>query len=313
MEYSLSKIPLKNYLTASSSPLTESVERLKCCCDAGFSSAILKSTASYVRTGLGHGRKIVYVEDGYYADASFEREILTLEEGVKLYNDAQEIISSKMLLIPSVCAFSLDASDWLEVCKEFESCGALLIQLDFFYLGNLIHNDEFWLKLQLLLTTLIKNLKCAIMPKINLQFDPNKACKVFSESGITTVSLLDSIREDPDERLGLNKGTTSYFGYRQFPYTLKYLKVAKSYGLEVCAGGGVTSKDDVDKLLLNGADMVQIASYVLTKNYSAIKNLLTDEFLCQVEASVITHNPWCDCENGAKCDKCGGCSILSHC
>ena len=47
MQYFLSDIKMKNYLIASSSPLTESVERIKCCYEAGFAAAILKSAADY--------------------------------------------------------------------------------------------------------------------------------------------------------------------------------------------------------------------------------------------------------------------------
>ena len=68
------------------------------------------------------------------------------------------------------------------------------------------------------------------------------------------------MREVPDSNLGLHENTTPYFGGRQLPYTLKYLKVAKQYELEVCADGGETSKNDVDVLLAAGADMVQGAS-----------------------------------------------------
>lgn len=312
MKYSLSNIRMKNYLTASSSPLTESLERLQCCNDAGFSSAILKSAAAYKKTGTGYGRKIVYVEDGYYADASFEREILTLEEGLELYKTALESCSSDMFLIPSVSASSLEPEEWLESCKRFESHGALLLQLDFFYLGTMKHDDAFFEDLQTLLTTLVKTLNCNIMPKLNLRFEPNQICGILKESGVKTISLLDSMREDPDSSLGLHKGTTSYFGSRQFPYTLKYLKVAKQYGLEVCAGGGITSKSDVEQLLAAGADMIQTASYILSRDFTAVKDLLDKEMFPQIYSERLSHNPWCDCESGAKCENCGACVVTKR-
>lgn len=309
MTYTLANIQMKNYLIASSSPLTESVERLRCCYEAGFSSAILKSAAAYVKTGVGHGRKIVYVKDGYYADASFEREILTLDEGVDLYKKAIKNCPADMLLIPSVSASSLEPEKWLKPCRQFELCGAPLIQLDFFYLGTLEHDESFYKKLKILLIKLVQNLDCTVMPKLNLNFEPDKTCKILKESGIKTVSLLDSMRETPNSNLDLHKGTTSYFGWRQFPYTLRYLKIAKQYGLEVCAGGGVTSKADVDLLLALGADMVQVASYILRRDFNAINELLDAEFCSSTYSDITKHNPWCDCENGEKCEKCGACVL----
>lgn len=308
MSYSLSNIQMKNYLIASSSPLTESLERLRCCYEAGFSAAILKSAAAYVRTRTGYGRKVIYTADGYYADASFEREILTLQEGVALYKSASILCPSDMLLIPSVSASSLDPEEWLHSCEQFAACGAPLLQLDFFYLGTLIHDSSFFSKLRQLLTVLVSDLDCGIMPKLNLNFEPDHICKLLRECGIKTVSLLDSMREDPDESLGLHKGTTSYFGSHQLPWTIRYLKAAKKFDLEVCAGGGVMSKNDVDTLLALGADMVQTASYVLYRDFSAAQDLLDPSLRSCNHSIILKHNPWCDCENGTPCENCGACT-----
>lgn len=307
MSYSLSNIEMKNYLTASSSPLTESVERLRCCYEAGFSSAILKSAADYVKTGTGHGRKIVYVEDGYYADASFEREILTLEEGIELYKESIKRCPPDMFLIPSVSADSLEPEKWIKVCKRFELCGASLLQLDFFYLGTLKHDDSFYEQLRVLMITLVERLNCKVMPKLNLCFEADRVCEILKESGIKSISVLDSMRENPDISLGLHEGTTSYFGKRQLPYTLNYLKAAKRYGLEVCAGGGITSKNDVDLLLAEGADMIQVASYILNRDFRATKELLDIEYHSDSYSRIINHNPWCDSETGNNCEHCGAC------
>lgn len=308
MSYSLSNIQMKNYLVASSSPLTESLERLQCCYEAGFSAAILKSAAAYNRTGTGYGRKVVYTADGYYADASFEREILTLQEGVALYTSASQLCPSDMLLIPSISASSIEPKEWLESCKQFAACVAPLLQLDFFYLGTLIHDSNFYNKLHQLLDVLVADLDCDIMPKLNLNFDPDYICKLLRECGIKTVSLLDSMREDPDESLGLHKGTTSYFGRRQLPWTIRYLKAAKKFNLEVCAGGGVMSKQDVDTLLALGADMVQTASYILHRDFSAAQDLLAPSLRPCNHSVKLKHNPWCDCENGIPCENCGACT-----
>lgn len=74
-------IEMANPLIASSSPLTETVGKVYSCREASFGGAILKTAADYQRTGKGYGRKVVFIGEDYYADASYEREILTLEEG----------------------------------------------------------------------------------------------------------------------------------------------------------------------------------------------------------------------------------------
>ena len=308
MGYYLAGIPMKNYLVASSSPLTESVERIVCCELGNFSAAILKSCADYQRSRTGHGRKVVYVEDGYYADASFENEILTLAEGLKLFSEAYGKVSKKMLLIPSVSASSLKLEDWLDSCMGFQQLGARIIQLDFFYLGTLQHDSAFYDELTYLLSVLRRKLSCKIMPKLNLRFDAGKICTVLKKSGIHTVSLLDSMREDPDEKYGLHKGTTSYFGPRELPYTKYYMQVAKQHGLEVCVGGGITCKKDIEELINDGADMIQVASYVLRRDYRSVQDLLPADASYDFSNPILKHNPWCDYLSRDNCDGCGACA-----
>lgn len=305
MSISFAGAELKNYLVASSSPLTESQTRLQCCRDAGFGAAILKSAAPYVRTGAGYGRKVVYVGEDYYADASFEREIMTLEEGVTLYNSARGL-NGDMLLIPSVTAASLDPEVWYPACKAFEDAGALLLQLDFFYLGTMSHDDAFYFDLSALLDILTQKLTCVVMPKLNLGFDPERTCKLLAGHGVRYVSLLDSMREDLPPEYGLHAGTTSYFGGRQLPQTLRYLKAAVRQGLHICAGGGVAVPEDVSLLLSNGAELVQSASYALKNGFSSVYRLLPGQAAPETSPG-LRHNPWCDVEDGAPCEDCGAC------
>lgn len=311
MSISFAGAELKNRLVASSSPLTESLPRLLRCRKAGFGAAILKSAADYTRTGTGHGRKVVYIGDDYYADASFEREILTAEEGLALFRSAAAL-SGGMLLIPSVSASSMEPDDWYSVCRPFQDEGAVLIQLDFFYLGTLLHDSGFYQKLHRMLTALNEQLNCAVMPKLNPGFDPETTCALLADTGVQYVSLLDSIREDLPPEYGLHQGMTSYFGGRQLPVTLRYLDAAVRHGLSACAGGGVTSPQDVRLLREKGAELVQVASYILKDGFSKANELLPSVSApalpkAMLDRSFLEHNPWCDVEDGAVCEQCGAC------
>lgn len=299
-------LPVKNRLIAASSPLTESVYKVKCCSEAGFGGVILKSAADYQRTGKGYGRKVVFIGDDYYADSSFEREILTAEEAVQLY---QKLFSDHMelLIIPSVSAPSMRTEDWLQICRRFETLGAKILQLDFFYLGTLSREmgDEFYPKMRKLLSDLCRNLDCKIMPKLNHNFEPARICEALAQSGVKQVSLLDSIRTALPEKYGLHADTTSYFGSRQLPLTLEYLRHAVRAGLEVCAGGGVCGPKDADLLTDQGAALIQTASYVLKNGFSKALCLLH-----QKEVSIKNdQNAWCEIPfyQAQGCENCGFC------
>lgn len=299
-------IELKNPLTASSSPLTESPERIGRCAKAGFGSAILKTAAVYERTDMGYGRKVVFIGEDYFADASFQREILTEEEGLALYEKAQ-CCAGNMLLIPSVSANSLEAEDWLGICRRFQAMGAKLLQLDFFYLGSVIcgQNEDFYPSLEHLLSRLRQDLCCAVMPKLNFGLDPDLACRALAKAGIAQVSLLDSIRFPLPARFGLHPETTSYFGRKQLPLTMHYLRHAVDYGLEICAGGGVGGAEDADLLLANSAKLVQTASYVLKNGFSKAPLLLHGEPVPMEH----DRRTWCDVKSYGKegCEHCGFC------
>lgn len=301
-----------NPLVASSSPLTERLEGVRACREAGFGGVILKTAADYRRTGNGYGRRVVSLGDDYFADSSYEREILTMEEGLALFRDSLEI-AGDMAVIPSVSADSMEAGDWLDVCRSFESLGARLVQLDFFYLGTVIRfgEDGFYGRLGELLVKLQEGLECRIMPKLNFNFDPQKTCGVLAECGVRCVSLLDSVRFPLPERYGLHKDTTSYFGRKQLPLTLRYLECAAGAGLEACAGGGVACVEDVDLLLGKGARLVQTASFVLKNGFGYAPVLLHGKPMV-LERECRT---WCGAERygGEGCEMCGFCRITGSC
>ncbi len=298
-------IKMKNCLIASSSPLTETMERIQCCYDAGFGGVILKTAAEYHRTGKGYGRKVVFLGDSYWADSSFEREILAAQEGIHLYKSTFNL-EKDMLIIPSITACSENAKDWISICNKFEQAGAKLVQLDFFYVGSTIKKEdkEFYKRFRNLLSEIKKNTDCIIIPKLNFNFDPELICNALVESEIRQVSLLDSIRFPLPERFGLHADTTSYFGKNQLPITIEYLHYCVKFGLEVCAGGGVNSANDVDRLLENGAKLVQTASYILKNGFEMAPTLLHK----QAVTLQTTRNTWCDAIYGTnKCEKCGFC------
>lgn len=223
--------------------------------------------------------------------------------------DAALGVASNMAVIPSVSANSMEAEEWLKVCREFEHLGARLIRLDFFYPGTVVAagDEGFYKRLGEMLAKFQSSLKCAVMPKLNSNFDPQKTCEVLTECGVGQVSLLDSIRFALPDRFGLHRDTTSYFGGKQLPLTLMYLRHAAEAGLEVCASGGVSGAEDVDLLLENGARLVQTASFVLKKGFRYAPTLLHGEPALLAKERYV----WCDAEHFGG-ERCGFCRMVER-
>ncbi|MBR1433192.1 hypothetical protein [Ruminococcus sp.] len=272
---------LKNPLIASSCIATESVSNVLRLAENGVQGAILKSCADYER-GKVSGKREFAVDSttGYtYASAPFGSEILTLEECLDLLHVLRP--QTDILLIPSFTAASLAPDKWIPACKKIEEASADGIQLDFFYMGNLIGTNGLSESIVTLLRELGAALNIPVMPKLNINLPKDFIMPLLVEGGVQYVSLLDSVRSPYLRRENgvyqiserLDADTTSCFGHWQLPLTIGYTYTAAKYGLKVCAGGGVTCADDVQKLLATGAVTVQSATY-LTKYLNRGNKLL---------------------------------------
>lgn len=272
---------LENPLIASSCIATESTDNVIRLVQHGVQGAILKSCANYQRKVITGKRQFAVDENGYtYASSPFEREILMLDECIAIMDKLRP--QTEILLIPSFTVSSLSPDDWIPACQQFKRVGADGLQLDFFYMGNIIGTDGFSEKLVRLLTVLQKTIGIPIMPKLNINLPKDFIMPLLVKAGIEYVSLLDSVRspyfelENSEYHIStrLDAETTSCFGHWQLPLTLGYTYTAAKYGLKVCAGGGITCADDVNKLLAAGAITVQSATF-LTKSPTKGKDLLS--------------------------------------
>lgn len=73
-------------------------------------------------------------------------------------------------------------------------------------------------------------------------------------------------------------------------------------------GCGIAKREDVDVLIESGADMIQIASYILNRDYSFTKDLLSDTTEYDFDNPILKHNSWCDYIKPGNCDRCGACA-----
>ena len=263
---------LENPLIASSCIATESAANVLRLAGNGVQGAILKSCADYERGRVSGKREFaVDTTTGYtYASAPFESEILTLDECLAMMQELRP--QTQILLIPSFTASILAPENWIPACQQLEAAGADGIQLDFFYMGNLIGTDGLSVRIVTLLRKLNAALHIPVMPKLNINLPKDYIMPLLVEGGVQYVSLLDSVRSPYLRKTDgayhiserLDAETTSCFGHWQLPLTLGYTYTAVKHGLKVCAGGGITCADDVQKLLAAGAVTVQSATF-LTK------------------------------------------------
>lgn len=274
---------LENPLIASSCIATESAEKILHLSAYGVQGTILKSCADYTRGDFSGKREFARdIATGYlYAASPFHKEILTLSECLDMMKQLRP--ETDILLIPSFTATDLNLRSWLTACQALADSGADGIQLDFFYMGNLIGQEHFTQDMTELLRRLVNEVPVPIMPKLNINLPKDFIMPILRNAEIQYVSLLDSVRspyvrKDQNGTFCLDSRldplTTSCFGGWQLPLTMGYAYTAVQFGLSVCAGGGITCAEDVQKLLALGVSTVQSATF-LTKSLSQAKTLIS--------------------------------------
>lgn len=265
---------LKSRLIASSCPATETAKSVLRLADAGIGGAILKSCADYIRGEYSGSRRFLKSEWGYYASSPFEHEILTLDEEIAMLRELRP--QTNIALVASFTAKTLDISDWLKPCKMLLNAGADAVQLDFFYMGNLLGERDFSRRFVDLLSQLNS---LPIIPKLNINLPASFVMPFLKEAGTEYISLLDSVRVPPecDENgktpNGIDPKTCSLFGHWMLPLAASYTYTAAKYGLKPISGGGISCVKDVRWLFNTGAEFVQSASFLMKNNTAGVRKL----------------------------------------
>jgi dihydropyrimidine dehydrogenase (NAD+) subunit PreA len=292
---------ISSQLVAASCPSTETAESVLDCIANGAAAVILKTASGYsqngpakhavndtrnavspIRSEESYGDRRCFINaQGFWAKSSFRREIMPITKGIELLGEVKA--AARAPVIASVTERGFDMESWLRDCTTAETAGASAIQLDLFYMRNLLTLDDFAVQLVSLLREIICHCHVPVMPKLNIALPVEYAVYLFQKAGVHYVSLLDSIRSPAPLRFDekgipyrdqamLGSGL-SVFGSFMFPLTRFYADTLCRAGFEVCAGGGIQNAVDILDLLLLGARTVQIATEVLLRGYRRFREL----------------------------------------
>lgn len=272
---------VKGRMVAASCPATESLENIIECEKNGAAAVILKS-ASSIRKGDGKSRSYFLDKNkSLWCSSGFDREIIPLSEAIKLTEESRK--STNLIIVPSITECTLDKEVWLKSCELLENAGAHGIQLDLFYVPELLVEEDFYKKFIELLNTLTEKIKIPIMPKLSINIPVNLAVNIFNKAKIKYVSCLDSIKTPNAHTDYLHGDFPSLYGNWMFPITRQYTKVLSDAGFQVCAGGGVVSEQEASELIRLGANTIQLATEVLINGYKRFSEI---EAKLDINASV---------------------------
>ncbi|MFA6449252.1 MAG: hypothetical protein WCX65_07295, partial [bacterium] len=192
-KFRIGETQLQNPIVVASCPATEDFERLMRCADAGAAAAILKSchTSGSFPKGIGN-RRFLGSERGLWGTSTVARELLHADKMCSILDDIRK--RTDFTVIPSVAGFSLETSDWLDTLHLLEQYHPACVQLDLFYLDEDLSLPNTQSRLRSLIINLRRECGLKLLPKLNQELRPGAAVKLFENTEIAGLSLLDSLR-----------------------------------------------------------------------------------------------------------------------
>ena len=285
-----SDLHLRSPIIAASAPPTESLASIVACAQAGIGAVITKSIADYRRAEhTGVPRRVYKDQRGIWIQGSFTSETLTLREGADLIKAARDAVD--IPVIASVGVLESDGLRALDTAAQLAEVGADMIHFDLFYLPQPRANDATIASLRQLLKRATQQLDIPCGSKLNIDFPAEMVALAFQQFASDPVFLLDSIRVAPpllangmvaipnwEDRL-----ECSLFGAWQKPITFRYTRVFADAGFKsICAGGGISSAEDVVEAIMFGASTIQVATQIMLHGFDWIRRT-TDKLAQLVE------------------------------
>ncbi len=258
-------LTLKSPIIAGSCGMTNSVEHLIEIEKAGAGAVVLKSI--FEEQIMSEANKNITDQslDFMYTEA-FDyvknyTEIHKIEEYTQLIRDAKKAIS-----IPVIASVNCTtAGEWTKYAKKFQDAGADAIELNIFILpiDSSINSDQYENQYFEIIEKVKKQITIPVAVKTSLYFSAfAKMMEKMSWAGVDGLVMFNRFYS-PDIDIHNMKVASSNVFSKGDEYTLPLRWIAilfDKFKADLCASTGVHDGETVVKMLLAGANAVQVAS-----------------------------------------------------
>lgn len=275
---------IKSPIIVGSCGKTFNLENIKKMEDAGAGAIILKSlfeeqiTQESNNVWVAHNTGEMMEAYNYIVEHTKHNQ---LDNYLELIRKAKE--SVEVPIIASVNCIS--ANEWLQFTQAIKSAGADGIELNMFVMPSSVNisADE----VENIYENTIQTLKRAVPNfPISLKISPYSAslaklCQKLSWMGISSLSIFNKfLQHDIDIDTQTIKPASILSNENDLYNTIRWSAIlSKLINCNLTAGGGVHRPEDIIKLLLVGANAVQVVSVLYEEGFSFISK--ANEFLTE--------------------------------
>ncbi len=274
-------LELKNPLIAGSTGLTDSLDKLKKLEDAGVGAIVLKSLfeeeilleqkkseQSMSANAYTSPEIISYYEDN-------DNDVLSTEKYIKLVTDAKKALD--IPIIPSINC--LTSEEWLYFPKTLEYAGADALELNIFIPPyTLDQTSEEIEKTYLdILKKVKEDLKIPVAVKLSPYFtNLGQMLTKLDEAGADGLVLFNRFWSpdfDIDKLEVTNENVLNKMG--NIALSLRWIAVMSSrLNCNLASSGGVADSNSMIKMLMAGANAVQVSSALYKHGFEHVKTIL---------------------------------------
>ena len=274
-------IEIKNPIVVGASNLVSNRDNLKLMEDSGAAAIVYKSL---FEEQIQLERLELEEELNEYRERNAE--MINLFPNMEHAGPSEHLMNLRMAKesvgIPMIASLNCIFSEtWVEYAKQLEDTGIDALELNFFAVPRDVKLDEQIIISQQL--EVFRAIKKAIKIPVAIKLSPFYAnalnvIKQFDNEGVNSIVIFNRFLQpdiDIDKEIHINQFSVS----TQEENLLALRFAGLSYGninASICCNGGIKSSKDIIKMILAGADSVQVVSILYQNKISYLKSLLTE-------------------------------------
>jgi len=274
-------LELKNPIIAGSSGLTGTLEGIVSMEKHGAGAVVMKSLFEEeilleAREQMKEAEKNPMIYSGLsetldYLDLHIRED--NLEKYLQLIRDAKNAVS--IPIIGSINCISTE--DWIHFTRKMEEAGADALELNIFLNPADFKSKEFEQAYFKIIEKVLRTVKIPVSLKISKYFTRlGLSVKALSETGVSGVVMFNRFYAPDIDIKKMELSTPQMFSSPEEQYeTLRWVAIlSERVNVNIAASTGIHTGEDVIKMLLAGANAVQVVSSLYKNGPEQIRRML---------------------------------------